>query len=228
LQGYGLTETSPVISVNLLEDNEPASVGVPLPGVETRVTEQGELLTRSPSVMLGYWHNSKATAEIIDEDGWLHTGDKVTVDAAGHISITGRMKEIIVLSTGEKVPPADMEGAIALDGLIDQVMVIGEGRPYLSALIVPSPEAFAEVAERLHVDPADQKAYANEKVVDLFMQHVAERTHNFPGYAQIRRIALVSEPWTSDNGLMTPTLKLRRDRILAHFQELEERLYAGH
>jgi len=228
LQGYGLTETSPVIAANRLQDNQPSSVGAPLPGVETRVTEQGELLTRSPSVMMGYWNNPKATADIIDEDGWLHTGDKVAIDVEGHISITGRMKEIIVLSNGEKVPPADMESAIGLDDLVDQVMVIGEGKPYLSALLVPNAEAFAELADHLHLDPANHKTYDDEKVVELFMQHVAERTHAFPGYAQIRQIAVVPEAWTPDNGLMTPTLKLRRSRILAHFQHEAERLYAGH
>jgi long-chain acyl-CoA synthetase len=228
LQGYGLTETSPVIAANRLEDNQPASVGAPIPGVETLVTDQGELLTRSPSIMIGYWNNPEATAEIIDRDGWLHTGDKVAIDTEGHISITGRMKEIIVLSNGEKVPPADMESAIGLDDLVDQVMVIGEGKPFLSALVVPNPDAFAQVADDLHLDPANQKTFRDEQVVELFMQHVAERTRQFPGYAQIRQIAVVPQAWTPDNGLMTPTLKLRRNRILKHHQKETDRLYAGH
>lgn len=228
LQGYGLTESSPVIAANRLNDNLPASVGTPLPGVETLVTDQGELLTRSPSVMMGYWNNPKATAKIMDEDGWLHTGDKVSVDGYGHISITGRIKEIIVLSNGEKVPPADMENAIGLDGLVDQVMVIGEGKPYLSALVVPNAEAFAEVADYLHLDPANRETYGDKKVIKLFMQLVGEKTRAFPGYAQIRELAVVQEAWTPDNGLMTPTLKLRRKRILAHHQQEAERLYAGH
>lgn len=228
LQGYGLTEASPVIAANTLSDNLPASVGTALPGVETRVSQKGELLTRSPSVMLGYWNNAQASKEVINEDGWLRTGDKVQLDAQGHIRITGRLKEIIVMSNGEKVPPAEMENALALDELIDQVIVIGEGRPYLSALIIPNPEAFEEVAEHWHLDPANEDTYSDEHIKDVFMEHVDERTKRFPGYARIRQIAVVHDEWTPDNGLMTPTLKLRRKQILQHHHDITERLYAGH
>ncbi|MCB1801302.1 MAG: long-chain fatty acid--CoA ligase [Gammaproteobacteria bacterium] len=227
-QGYGLTETSPVIAANPLANNEPASVGLPLPGVEVRVSDDGELLTRSPSVMLGYWKNDEATAEIIDRDGWLHTGDKVAIADSGHIRITGRIKDIIVLSNGEKVPPGDMENAIALDELVDQVLVIGEGRPYLSAIVVPNPEAFARVAEGLHLDPANEDTCCDENVRSIFMQHVQERIAAFPGYAQVRELAVVNEPWTPDNGLATPTLKLRRNKILERYHDITEKLYAGH
>ncbi|RMG37749.1 MAG: long-chain fatty acid--CoA ligase [Gammaproteobacteria bacterium] len=228
LQGYGLTETSPVISVNTLEDNLPSSVGRPLPGVEVYIGDKDELLTRSPAVMLGYWNNPEATARMIDEDGWLHTGDQVAIDQQGHIRITGRLKEIIVLANGEKVPPADMENAIALDELIDQVMVIGEGRPYLSALVVPNPDALQEIARELDLDPANHAIYEAEPVKELLMEHIEQRTQGFPGYARIRQVAIVAQPWTPDNGLMTPTLKLRRDRILQQCHDLEEKLYAGH
>ena len=152
LQGYGLTETSPVITVNRPGHNDPASLGEPLRGMEVRIGENDELLTRSPCVMLGYWNHEAATRDIIDAEGWLRTGDKVEISAQGHVTITGRIKEIIVLSNGEKVPPNDMENAIALDELVDQVLVIGEGRPYLSALVVPNPEAFARVAGELHLE----------------------------------------------------------------------------
>ncbi|BAN69069.1 AMP-dependent synthetase/ligase [endosymbiont of unidentified scaly snail isolate Monju] len=228
LQGYGLTETSPVIAVNTLEDNLPVSVGRALPGIEVRTGENNELLTRSPAVMLGYWNNPEATARIIDDEGWLHTGDQVAIDEQGHIRITGRIKEIIVLSNGEKVPPADMENAIALDELIDQVMVIGEGRPYLSALVVPNPEALEKVARELHLDPANQAIYDDEYLREVLMEHIEERTRDFPGYARIRQIAILDHPWIPDNGLMTPTLKLRRDRILQQCHDLMENLYAGH
>ncbi|MBS0003118.1 MAG: long-chain fatty acid--CoA ligase, partial [Thioalkalivibrio sp.] len=124
--GYGLTESSPVVSANRPDDNLPASIGLPLPGVETRVGPKDELLTRSPSVMLGYWQNEEATKAAIDEDGWLHTGDKARFDERGHIFITGRIKDIIVLGNGEKLPPADMEMAIQLDSLFEQVMLVGE------------------------------------------------------------------------------------------------------
>ena len=227
-QGYGLTETAPIITANPLYDNKPASVGMPLPGVEVRVGHEGELMTRSPSVMLGYWNNPEATAKTIDEQGWLRTGDKVSIAQSGHITITGRIKDIIVLANGEKVPPSDMENAIALDELVDQVMVIGEGKPFLSALVVPNPEAFARIAQGLQLDPANEAVCCDENVVSIFMQHVEQRTQSFPGYAQVRSVAVVNEPWTPDNGLATPTLKLRRNRILERYQELTEKLYAGH
>ncbi len=227
-QGYGLTETAPIITANPLYDNKPASVGIPLPGIEVRIGHEGELMTRSSSVMLGYWNNPEATSKIVDERGWLHTGDKVSIAESGHVTITGRIKDIIVLANGEKVPPGDMENAIALDELVDQVMVIGEGKPYLSALVVPNPEAFARIAQTLHLDPANESVCCDENVVSIFMQHVEQRTQSFPGYARVRSVAVVNEPWTPDNGLATPTLKLRRNRILERYHELTERLYAGH
>ncbi len=228
VQGYGLTETAPIISANPLRNNEPASVGVPLPGIEVRIGAGDELLTRSPSVMLGYWNKAEATRKVIDADGWLHTGDKAWITRAGHVHITGRLKDIIVLSNGEKVPPGDMENAIVLDALVDQVMVIGEGRPYLSALVVPNPDGFAEVAQTFHLDPANEETWSDENIHSLLMQHVQQRTAQFPGYAQVRRLAVVFEPWTPDNGLATPTLKLRRNEILKRYHRLTEQLYAGH
>ena len=136
LQGYGLTETSPVISVNTTKDNIPTTVGRPLPGVESSIAANGELLVRGPSVMLGYWRNGRATEAAIDPEGYFHTGDVARKDDGGHLTIVGRIKEILVLSTGEKVSPEDLELAIAVNPLFEQVMVVGEGRPYLAALVV--------------------------------------------------------------------------------------------
>ncbi len=230
VQGYGLTETAPVIAGNPLDNNEPSSVGIPLPGVEVQVAADDELLTRSPAVMLGYWNNPEATRGIIDAGGWLHTGDKASISPDGHIRIIGRLKDIIVLSNGEKVPPGDMENAIALDELVDQVMVIGEGRPYLSALVVPNPDALARVAEALDLDSAatGKGTKRDEQLRALMLKRLQRRTAAFPGYARLRRVALVNEPWTPDNGLATPTLKLRRHAILERYGALTEGLYAGH
>lgn len=228
VQGYGLTETAPIIAANPLNNNCPESVGPPLPGIEVRIGEHDELYTRSPSVMLGYWHDHEATEQVIDADGWLRTGDKVNISDDGHITITGRLKDIIVLANGEKVPPSDMENAIALDELVDQVLVIGEGRPYLSALVVPNPEAFERVAKEFHLDPANEDTCCDENVRSLFLRHVQDRIASFPGYAQVRGLAVVKEAWTPDNGLATPTLKLRRHEILERYHEITEKLYAGH
>jgi long-chain acyl-CoA synthetase len=226
-QGYGLTETSPVISVNSLEDNDPASVGTPLAGVEIAIGAQDELLTRSPAVMAGYWNNPRSTSDILDKDGWLHTGDQVRLEN-GHLYITGRLKEILVLANGEKVAPADMEMAISLDNLIEQVLVIGEGRPYLSALVVLNREQLEILSSQLgwasesDINPDDQT------LTQLVLERISRQLRAFPGYAQVRRVAVVREDWTVENRLLTPTLKLRRGQLLKRYSDLVAALYKGH
>ncbi len=227
LQGYGLTETSPVISVNAIEDNDPASVGVLLDGIEARIGENEELIVRSPAVMLGYWANEKATREIIDEDGWLHTGDKARIEN-GHLYITGRLKEIIVLANGEKVPPADMEMAITTDPLFEQVMVIGDNRPYLAALAVLNPEQWQTLAKQLGLDPDDPASCKSERLNEVILERIARRLSAFPGYAQVRRVNCQLEPWSIEDGLLTPTLKLKRNRVCERYQSVIEQLYAAH
>lgn len=226
VQGYGLTETSPVISVNKIENNDPASVGEALQGIETKIGEDDELLVRSECNMLGYWNNPQATKEIIDDDGWLHTGDKARIEN-NWIYITGRLKEIIVLSNGKKVPPADMELAITMDNLFEQVMVIGEGCPYLSAIIVLNREHWIELARSLDVEPS-AKSLQNKTVIDAIQKKIDELIFEFPGYAKIRRITLSLEPWSIENGLITPTMKLKRHLINKHFEQQIEQLYEGH
>lgn len=227
IQGYGLTETSPVISVNRIEDNDPASVGCLLTDVEARIGGQDELQVRSPGVMLGYWDNDKATGEMIDKQGWLHTGDKARLDR-GHLYITGRLKEILVLANGEKVSPADMEMAICMDSLIEQAIVIGDNRPYLSALLVLNPEQWALLATRLGLDPDDPQACNHAQIREVVLERVAQRISMFPGYARIRAIACQLQPWTIEDGLMTPTLKLKRDQVCARYRNEIEQLYADH
>jgi long-chain acyl-CoA synthetase len=212
LQGYGLTETSPVISVNLLDDNEPASVGVPLRGIQVRIGEDEELLVKSPGVMLGYWNNHAATTKMIDSEGWLHTGDQARI-TDNHIFITGRLKDILVLSNGEKVPPSDMELAIALDPLMEQVLVIGEGRPFLSALVVLNGDLWTGFAQDCGLDPFDPSAISDSKVMSEVMSRIKEAVKDFPGYAKIRRVILFMEPWTVENGMLTPTLKVKRAKV---------------
>ncbi len=228
IQGYGLTETSPVIAANRLEDNVPESVGRALDGVEVRIGEGQELLTRSPSVMLGYWDNPEATAQMIDDEGWLHTGDQARIDDKGHIFITGRLKEIIVLANGEKVPPADMEMAISLDPLFDQAMVIGDGRPYLAALVVLNPEQWRREAARLGLDPDQPESLHHPDWCQQVLGRIAERLREFPGYAQVRAVSCQLDPWTIEDGLITPTLKLRRNRMTERFADEIQRLYEGH
>ncbi len=226
-QGYGLTETSPVVSVNTFERNDPVSVGPPLKDVEMRIGEDHELLVKSPGVMLGYWNNHKATYNTIDADGWLHTGDQARIEN-GYIYITGRLKEILVLANGEKVPPADLELAISSDPLFEQVMVVGDAHPYLSALVVLSPEHWAKLAPDLGLDPSTPASLENEELQTTLVKQIDQLLTEFPGYAQVRRVAPMLEPWTVENELLTPTLKLRRKQILEKYAHAIDMLYAGH
>lgn len=201
IQGYGLTETSPVLAANRMNDNDPTSVGRAIEGVELRCDEKGELLARGPNIMSGYWNNPEATAAMIDGDGWLHTGDVAAI-RGGNVYITGRVKEIIVLSNGEKVPPTDAEAAILRDAAFEQVMVIGEGRPKLGLLAVSKFTDLKDLCRR-----------ANDKL------------HDFPGYTRIHHIARVDDSWTVENGLLTPTLKLKRNEIEKRFAREIEAMY---
>ena len=228
LQGYGLTETSPVVSGNSIENNVPASIGRPIPGVQVKIGAKDALLVKGPNVMLGYWDNPDATKAMFTEDGWLNTGDTARMDDDGRLYITGRLKEIIVLSNGEKVPPVDMEAAIARDLLFEQVMVIGEGKPYLSVFVVPNRELWAKVAAEHGLDPALPRSACGPQAEQLVLERINAQIRQFPGYAQIRRVAVFSEPWTIENGMLTPTLKLKRAFVLEQHSSEYEQLYAGH
>ncbi len=226
LQGYGLTESSPLISVNSLQDNVPASVGIPLRGLEVRIGDDDELLVKGDNVMLGYWNNHAATAEAIDAEGWLHTGDQARIEN-NHIFIIGRLKDVLVLSNGEKVPPADMEMAIALDPLFEQVMVVGEGQPYLTALLVLNPDLWPGLAGELGLDPHAPESLADDALLREVLRHVRSALADFPGFAKIRRVRVLLEPWTIDNGLITPTLKVKRSQVLARYSDDVDGLYRG-
>lgn len=227
LQGYGMTETSPIVSVNRLDNNYPASVGPPLPGIEVRIGEQDALLVKGPCNMLGYWHNPEATHAMIDSDGWLNTGDTARIGEHGHIYITGRIKEIIVMSNGEKIPPADMEFAILRDRLFDQVMVCGEGRSALVVLAVVNPDAWQALAQQVGVRPEMPESLRDTRVEQQVLQRITEQIREFPGYAKVRRALLLSEPWSIENGMLTPTLKLKRPQVLARYENEIEQLFQG-
>ena len=228
IQGYGLTETSPVISANPIDKNFPASVGLPFKGIAVRIGPQNALLVKSPSNMLGYWHNPEATKTMIDAEGWLNTGDTARISDSGHVYITGRIKEIIVLSNGEKVPPADMEAAIMRDSLFDQIMVHGEGHPYLVAVAVANPEQWQKLATQLGLDANNAGSLKDPKVEEQLIQRISAQMKEFPGYAQIRRALLLTEPWDIENGLLTPTLKIKRAPVVSKFAKEINALYEGH
>ena len=227
VQGYGLTEASPVVSVSPLEDNLPHSVGIPLRGTQVRIGAREELLVKSPSVMLGYWHQPEDTAAVIDADGWLRTGDQARMEGE-HIVITGRNKELIVLSNGEKVAPADLEMAITLDGLFSQALIVGEGRPYLTALVVLDPDVYGAFASDAGLDREATLGDLGRRLEEILLERIGHLLQSFPGHVRIRRLAVAEEPWTVENGLLTPTLKLKREPILNQYRTGVERLYEGH
>jgi long-chain acyl-CoA synthetase len=223
-QGYGLTENSPVVSVNTVANNVPASIGQVLADVEVKIGEDDELLVKGDSVMMGYWHNSDATAQVIDADAWFHTGDKARIED-GYIFITGRIKDIIVLSNGEKVSPVDMELAIKADPLFEQVMIIGEARPCLAILVVLNESEWNEFAKENDFRLASE---TTEEVEQALLERISKCLSEFPGYAQVYQLTRVNEPWTVENNLLTPTLKMKRNKIEESFAVQIEKMYAEH
>lgn len=223
LQGYGLTETSPVIAVNTLEDNQPLSVGKPLPGIEIKIGADQELLVKGPNLMLGYWQHEES---IIDAEGWLHTGDQARIDKKGRIHIIGRTKEIIVLSTGEKVPPEDLQLAITTDPLFEQALVIGENRPGLVAVVVLNPSQLQQLAARMKFNPDNQAELNGATVTKFLLTRINQRLKSFPGYAKVHGVYATTQPWSIDSGLITATLKLRRASIIEQFSDEIEELYS--
>jgi long-chain acyl-CoA synthetase len=228
LQGYGLTETSPMACANNPTDNLPASVGKPLPGIQVKIGESNALLIHGPNVMLGYWNNEPATKAMIQSDGWLNSGDTARIDEQGHVFITGRIKEIIVMSNGEKLPPVDMENAILQDPLFEQIMLLGEAKPYLSAIAVLNAEHWKKLASEKGWKADDAATLRSKEVESAITARIGTQLKAFPGYAQVRRATVTLEPWTMDNGLLTPTLKLKRPKVMEKFAAEIDQLYAGH
>ena len=224
IQGYGLTETSPIACANRRDNNIPASIGLPIPGVEVGLDSDGALLIRGPNIMLGYWSNPAATAAVINADGWFNSGDIAKIDDAGHVYITGRLKEILVMSNGEKIPPFDIESAILRDPLFSQVMLVGEGKPYLGLFAVLNREQWDKIAQvrALVGDNLTAKSTQTE-----LLARIAAQMKEFPGYGHVRRVTAMFDPWTIESGLLTPTLKLRRSQIMEHYRDEFEKMYAG-
>lgn len=226
LQGYGMTETAPIMSVNKVGDNHPQTVGPALVNIEVRVGENDELQMRGPSLMNGYWNRPADTKAVFTEDGWLRTGDQADIFSDGHIRIKGRIKEIIVTSTGEKVPPADLEQALESDHLVSQAMVVGENRPYIAALVVLNAQEWKKLATELKLDADDSLSLETRAARQAVLRRVKAAAAGFPNYAVPRQVRLFLEPWSIENGLMTPTLKLKRGPMRIRFADAIESLYA--
>ena len=224
VQGYGMTETAPVVSANSPDDNDPASVGRALPGVEVRIGDNRELQVRGPIVMKGYWKRPEDTAKMVAPDGWLGTGDQAEI-VNGRIRILGRIKEIIVTSTGEKVPPGDLELAILADPLLEQAFVVGESRPFIACVAVVKPDEWQRLAVDLGLSPRDADSLNHPSVHRAVLARIEKNTASFARYAMPRAVYLTLTPWTVENTFMTPTLKLKRNNLMAHFAQAIEAMY---
>ena len=223
LQGYGMTETSPIVAANALDDNDPATIGRTLNGVQVRIGENRELQVRGRGVMLGYWKREADTAAAF-VDGWLRTGDQAAIEG-GRIRILGRIKEIIVTSTGEKIAPADLEQAITADPLFEQAYAFGDGQPFIGCIVVLSRSDWNRTAAALNLNAQADESLRDPRALALALGRARDLTRTFPHYAQPRAIILSLAPWTADNSLLTPTLKLKRLNLANHFEAEINQIY---
>ena len=226
LEGYGLTETSPVITCNRMDRFRFGTVGLAIPGVEVRIAADGEILTRGPHVMRGYYQNPAATAEVIDAEGWFHTGDVGQLDPDGFLSITDRKKDLIKTSGGKMVAPQNLEAALKADPLITDCVVIGDGRKYLTALVVPHLEKLQEFARGKEISARSARDLVeNGQVHALVWERVDRVNRSLASFERIKKIALLPEPFSLGSGELTPTLKVKRRVVSERYADQIEELY---
>ena len=224
LQGYGLTETSPVIAYNRPGHNRPGTVGVPLPGLEVSLSKEGEIVTRGPHIMGGYYKNPDATARAVDKEGWFHTGDLGSFTDDGFLTITGRAKSTFKLSTGKFVIPQPLEAKLEADPLIEHALVVGDGEKHCAALLFVNKEALRNAGRRWGDEGAGlESGEARAHFRDLIKAANAEMPH----WSQVKKVALIEGDLTIDNGLLTPTLKVRRPKVLKEYKAYLEGIYRG-
>jgi len=225
LEGYGPTECSPVITVNTFEENHYGTVGRPIPGVEIKLAADGEILARGPNVMLGYYKNEEATAEVI-EDGWYHTGDIGTIDGGGYLRITDRKKELFKTSGGKFVAPSRVEAAIKRSVYVNQVMLVGHSRAHPAALVSPNWEL---VRTELGIEGSVpvSELLQRKDVIDFISREIHNHTTDLAKFEQVRKVAVLPRELTVEDGDLSPTLKVRRRVVEAKYADEIERLYAG-
>jgi len=226
LQGYGLTETSPVVSCNPSRERmKLGSVGPPIPGVEVKIAEDGEILVRGPNVMKGYWNKPQETAEVLDAEGWLHTGDVGRLDEDGYLYITDRKKEILVLATGKNVAPQPIENLLKSSPYIAEVMLLGDGQKTVTALIVPHFERLEAFARERGIPVEPRSELVRHREVERLIKAEIDRlSENLADFERVRRFRLLDRPFSLEEGELTPTLKLRRKVIMEHYRHLIEEM----
>jgi long-chain acyl-CoA synthetase len=228
VEGYGLTESSPVITVNPLEDYRFGTVGKPIPGVEVRTGEDGEILARGPNIMLGYWNNKDATDEVLDKEGWLHTGDIGMFDQDGYLHITDRKKHLFVSSGGKNIAPAPIENLFLTSKYIEQFVLVGDRRMYCTALIVPDFDALKGYADAHAIRYTNNDdLIANPEINKLVDENIDALQKDLANFERVRRFALLTKPFTIEEGEMTPSLKIRRKVVEERYASLIEKLYQG-
>jgi long-chain acyl-CoA synthetase len=228
-EGYGLTETTAAASVNHDEALRIGTVGRPLPGVDARIADDGELLLRGGIVMRGYWKNEKATEENIDSDGWFHTGDLGEIDDDGYLKITGRKKEILVTAGGKNVAPAVLEDRLRAHALVSQCIVVGDGRPFIAALITLDTDALPGWLESKG-KPRDMSPEDLQKDEDLNAEidKAVQDANKAVSHAEsIKKFAILGSDFTEENGMLTPSLKLKRSVVMKEYDDEVEKLYAS-
>ena len=226
LEGYGLTETSPVISVNYPDAWKFGTVGKPIPGVEVKIADDGEILSRGPHIMKGYYNRPEDTAEAIDSDGWFHTGDIGELDEDGFLKITDRKKNILVLSNGKNVAPQPIESQLVRSDYISQVMLIGDGQKSVGALVVPNFDALEEYGKENGLDIGDMPALVKTpEIRQLIRGEIDSLSVDFADFERPRMFVVLDREFTQDQDEMTPTLKLKRQVILDHFSDEISAIY---
>jgi long-chain acyl-CoA synthetase len=225
-EGYGLTETSPTLTVNRADAWKPGTVGTPLPATSIGLAPDGEILAKGPQVFAGYWHDEAATAAAFDEDGWFLTGDIGTLDADGFLRITGRKKELIVTAAGKNVAPAPLENRLQAHPLISHAVVVGDARPFIAALIALDPEAVQQWASDLGLNEASLTVLGDAALRAVIQSAVDQANSSVSRAESIRKFALLPEPLTVEAGHLTPTLKVRRTVVETQYASLIDQLYA--
>jgi long-chain acyl-CoA synthetase len=225
-EGYGLTEASPVLAVNPLDRPKFGTVGRAFPGVELRIADDGEILARGPNIMRGYYHNPDATRAVLETNGWLHTGDIGTLDADGYLTITDRKEDLILTSVGKRVAPQSIEHELRRHPLVAEVVLVGDRRKFVAALLVPD---FAALQRRLAAlnRPADTRdaLVVRRDVIALFQEVVDAVNATRAPFEQIKRFALIPSEFTIESGEVTPTMKVKRRVVEERWRAVIERLY---
>jgi len=225
LEGYGLTETTGALTVNLPEALKIGTVGRPLPGTSVRVAEDGELLFTGGQVFAGYWNNPEATAEVLEDDGWFHTGDVGEIDDEGFVRITGRKKEIIVTAGGKNVAPAALEDRIRAHPLVDQCLVVGDGRPFIAALVTLDREALPAWAEQRGKKTDLRHLVDDPELLAEIEQAVQDANKSVSKAESIRKFRILEQEWTEEGGQLTPSLKLKRNVVMRETRDEIAALY---